>query len=136
MILCLRSRAESRDHGRRHATPTRTGLGRHSDVNRPRATRERPVGTTTDPDREGESLTDGWLNILAGVLAFATAALCVVTAFLWWSTRKLAVAAVAQGRDMKRSLEIAADAVRANSDVAAATKLSADATASAANTAK
>jgi len=80
-------------------------------------------------------LTD-WLTILAGVLALATIALCVVTFVLCWSTRKLALAAIDQGRDMKRSLEIATDAVRANSDVAAATKLSADAATSSATTAK
>jgi len=81
-------------------------------------------------------LTDWWLTILAGVLALATIALCVVTCFFWWSTRKLATAAINQGRDMKRSLEIVADAVRANNDGAAATKVSADAATSAANTAR
>jgi hypothetical protein len=81
-------------------------------------------------------LSDWWLTIFAGALAVATIVLCLVTLFLWWSIRRLALAAIGQARDMKRSLELAADAVRANSDVAAAAKLSADATASAATTAK
>jgi hypothetical protein len=81
-------------------------------------------------------LTDWWLSIFAGVLALATLALCLVTIFLWWSIRRLARAAIDQGRDMKRSLEIAADALRASSEVAAAAKLSADAATSAATTAR
>jgi hypothetical protein len=81
-------------------------------------------------------LADWWLTIFAGVLAFATIVLCLVTVFLWWSIRKLALAATAQARDMKRSLEIAADGARASSEVAAAAKLSADAATSAATTAR
>jgi hypothetical protein len=84
----------------------------------------------------GDSLTDWSLNFLAGVLALATIALCLATILLWWSTRKLVMEAVTQGRDMKRAVEIAADAARASSELAAATKLSADAATSAATTAR